>query len=62
MPAFTAWRLALCLFTVVALDAAAASDKVFPMLHYDTGEIGVYEHEEDMSLDLLWVRMWSSVR
>jgi hypothetical protein len=28
---------------VIELDAAAAGDTVFPMLHYDTGEAGVYE-------------------
>lgn len=28
---------------VIALDAAAAGDLVFPMLHYDTGTAGVYE-------------------
>ncbi|MDX2163599.1 MAG: hypothetical protein SF162_19950 [bacterium] len=28
---------------VVAIDAASAGSQVFPMLHYDTGEAGVYE-------------------
>ncbi len=28
---------------VVEVDPAAAGDQVFPMLHYDTGEAGVYE-------------------
>jgi len=28
---------------VIAVDAAAAGTQVFPMLHYDTNEIGVYE-------------------
>jgi hypothetical protein len=28
---------------VIAVDPAAAGNQVFPMLHYDTGEAGVYE-------------------
>ena len=30
----------------VEIDAEAAGDQVFPMLHYDTGEVGVYEFGE----------------
>jgi hypothetical protein len=30
----------------VEIDAAQAGEQVFPMLHYDTGEMGVYEFGE----------------
>lgn len=36
----------------VTVDAAAAGNQVFPMLHYDTGEAGVYEFDGQNGLDL----------
>ncbi|MFC1961370.1 hypothetical protein ACFLYO_11760 [Chloroflexota bacterium] len=37
---------------LVEVDPQAAGDTVFPMLHYDTGEAGVYEFGEVEEADL----------